>query len=478
MKRPAWLSDRSAWLSDTIARRFAVTEVLAVAVTLALVGLFRTLGGAYSHEPLERSSLLNEAADIVRMIEAAPPSMRQALAAAAAPGEFRTDWYPETSRASASLEAAPRREDENAQKTISAHLKRAVAVLIPGSAGSVPPGIAYDRTKPRAPYMLGVQLNDGSWLVFSVARRTWGMPLADRWAMWLCFLAASITIVTAFAARQFARPIERLAMAVRQFGMNPRAPPIAETGPRELRQVINTFNAMQAQIQKFVAYRTMMLAAISHDLRTPLTRMRLRGEFIEDQEQQSRLFRDVDEMQNMVDEALAFFRDDATAEETTSFDLPHLLLNIANDYADQNIAIGYVGPAHAAYRGRPFNLTRAFTNLIDNAAKYAKTPEIELCCEETAFVVTISDRGLGIPPDALDEVFRPYYRVDKSRSRSTGGVGLGLTVAQAIVQGHGGEIVLKNRPGGGLEVRVVLPVLREPASMSEYDEVRCATDWA
>jgi signal transduction histidine kinase len=281
----------------------------------------------------------------------------------------------------------------------------------------------------------------------------------------LCLLAVSITIVTAFAARQFARPIEQLAAAVRQFGLNPRAPPIAETGPRELQQVIKTFNAMQGQIQKFVAYRTMMLAAISHDLRTPLTRMRLRGEFIEDQEQQARLFRDVDEMQNMVDEALAFFRDDATAEEPTSFDLPHVLLTIANDYADQHVHIGYVGPAHAVYRGRPFALKRAFTNLIDNAAKYGRIPEIELSCEEMALVVAIRDRGPGIPPDAIESVFRPYYRVDKSRNRTTGGVGLGLTVAQAIIQGHGGEIVLKNRPDGGLEARIVLPVLRTPASV-------------
>jgi signal transduction histidine kinase len=455
----------STWLSDTIARRFAVTEVLAVAVTLALVGLFRTFGGAWSNEPLERSSLLNEAADIVRMIEAAPPSMRQAIAAAAAPGEFRTDWYAAASRASASLEAAPRSEDQKAQGTISAHLQRAVAILSPGRTGSVPPGIDYDQNKPLVPYMLAVQLHDGSWLVFSVTKRTWGMPWANRWAIWLCLLAVSITIVTAFAARQFSRPIEQLAAAVRQFGLNPRAPPIAETWPRELQQVIKTFNSMQAQIQKFVAYRTMMLAAISHDLRTPLTRMRLRGEFIDDQEQQERLFRDVDEMRNMVDEALAFFRDDATAEETTSFDLPHVLLTIANDYADQDVHIGYAGPAHAVYRGRPFALKRAFTNLIDNAAKYGKTPDIELCCEETALVVAIRDRGPGIPPDALDNVFRPYYRVDRSRNRTTGGVGLGLTVAQAIIQGHGGEIILKNRPEGGLEARIVLPISSAPASM-------------
>jgi signal transduction histidine kinase len=449
---------RSFWLSDTVARRFALTEVLAVAVTLALVGLFRAFGGAWSHEPLERSSLLNEAADVVRMIEAAPPSVRQTLAAAAAPGEFRVDWYRAASRGSASLESAPRGEDENAQKTISAHLQRAVAVLTPGRSGSVPPGIVDDQTRPLAPYMLAVQLNDGSWLVFSVMKRSWGMPWADRWAMWLGFLAVSVTIVTAFAARQFSRPIERLAAAVRQFGLNPRAPPIAESGPREMQQVIKTFNAMQTQIQKFVAHRTMMLAAISHDLRTPLTRMRLRGEFIEDQEQQARLFRDVDEMQHMVDEALVFFRDDATAEETTSLDLTRVFLTIVNDYADQGIEISYAGLAHAVYWGRPLTLKRAFTNLIDNAAKYGKFAEIELSREEKAFVVAIRDRGPGIPPDALEEVFRPYYRVDKSRNRSTGGVGLGLTVAQGIVQGHGGEIILRNRAAGGLEARIILPV--------------------
>jgi signal transduction histidine kinase len=455
----------SSWLSDTIARRFAVTEVLAVAITFALVGLFRIFGGAWSHEPLERSNLLDEAADIVRMIEAAPPSMRQALAAAAAPAKFRTDWYAAASRASSSLETAPRGEDDNAQKNISGHLQRAVAVLRPGRTGSVPPGIGNDQSGPGAPYIVAVQLNDGSWLVFGVMKRTWGIPLSERWAIWLCFLALSITIVTAFAARQFSRPIEQLAAAVRQFGLNPKAPPIPEAGPRELQQVTKTFNAMQAQIQKFVAYRTMMLAAISHDLRTPLTRMRLRGEFIEDQEQQARLFRDVDEMRNMVDEALAFFRDDATAEETTSFDLPRVLLTIANDYADQHIGIAYAGPAHVLYWGRPFTLKRAFTNLIDNAAKYGKNPEIELSCEETALVVAIRDRGPGIPPDALDNVFRPYYRVDKSRNRTTGGVGLGLTVAQAIVQGHGGEIILKNRLEGGLEARILLPVLRTPVSI-------------
>jgi signal transduction histidine kinase len=195
-----------------------------------------------------------------------------------------------------------------------------------------------------------------------------------------------------------------------------------------------------------------------HDLRTPLTRMRLRGEFIADEAEQERLFRDVDEMQTMVDGALAFFRDDAVEEAVTTFDLPGVIRTIANDYTDQGIDIAHAGPSRAVYRGRPFALKRAFTNLIDNAIKYATPPQIELCREEHAFVIRVCDRGPGIPADALDRVFTPYFRLDKSRNRATGGVGLGLIVAQAIVRGHGGEIILENRLGGGLEARVTLPV--------------------
>jgi signal transduction histidine kinase len=202
----------------------------------------------------------------------------------------------------------------------------------------------------------------------------------------------------------------------------------------------------------------MMLAAISHDLRTPLTRVRLRGEYIEDPEQQQRLFRDVDDMQKMIDGALAFFRDDAAEEPMTVFDLPQVLLTIVNDYADQGVEVLYAGPTHVSYNGRPLALKRAFTNVIENAVKYGSSPSIEFTHTDTALTIAIRDRGPGIPAEDLARVFRPYYRQDKSRNRTTGGVGLGLAVAQAIVHGHAGEIRLENRPGGGLEGRITLPL--------------------
>jgi signal transduction histidine kinase len=191
--------------------------------------------------------------------------------------------------------------------------------------------------------------------------------------------------------------------------------------------------------------------------------MRLRGEYIDDAEQQRRLFRDVDDMQAMVDGALAFFRDDAVNEPTTTFDLPQLLVTIANDYADQKVAVRYHGPTHAVYKGRPLALKRAVNNLVENAVKYATPPTIELQLEPQAYVLVVRDRGPGIPNDALASVFLPYYRGEKSRNRNTGGVGLGLTVTQAVVQGHGGEVVVKNSPDGGLEARVMLPLGGEAA---------------
>lgn len=443
---------------DTIARRFAVAVVLAIAATLVLVGLFIAFGGVWAQEPLESSGIIREAADIVRIIEASPPQIRQTLAAAAETSRFHVDWYDAESPVATALDGTTGFTDSRGlMSELLSGPPRSLVAFKPNSRVAPPWVSDYKSSKYAKAYILAVRLTDGSWLSFTYFNRSWGISRPKRLAVLMVFLGLSIAIVSAIAARQLSRPIKQLAEAVRSFGINPQAPAITESGPRELRQVITTFNAMQAQIQQFVAYRTTMLAAISHDLRTPLTRMRLRGDLIEDEEQRARLFRDVDEMQAMIDGALEFFRDDAVAEETTTFDLPGILHTITNDYADQNVAISYTGPARAVYRGRPFALKRALTNLIENSIKYGTPPEIELSCQESAFVIAVRDRGPGIPKDALERVFTPYYRLDKSRGRATGGVGLGLTAAQAIVQGHGGEISLRNRPEVGLEAIVILP---------------------
>jgi signal transduction histidine kinase len=447
-----------SWPRDTIGFRFASTVVLAVVVTLALMRLFVLFGGVWAQAPLGQSRLGSRATDVVRVIEAAPAQLRLTLAAAATADEVVVEWYDAASPISARLWSdRGLLESKSVQKTLLGDLKRTAVVFQPDSAIRAPPELVRDRPGYGSAYFLCVELMDRSWLVFSVQNRTWGLPDPDRWALWLIFVMLSTAAVSAIATRRFLRPIRELAAAVRRFGVNPQAPPLAESGPQEFREVIRAFNTMQAQIQKFVAHRTMMLAAISHDLRTPLTRVRLRGEFVDDEIQQAKLFKDVDEMQKMVDGALAFFRGDADEETTTTFDLAGVLQTIANDYADQGIEVGYLGPAHADYSGRPFGLRRAFTNLVDNAVKYATPPEIQLCCRDKVVTVAIRDQGPGIPADALARVFAPFFRLDKSRNRATGGVGLGLTAAQAIISGHGGDITLCNQPAGGLEALVVLP---------------------
>jgi signal transduction histidine kinase len=447
-----------AWPHDSIASRFVWAVVLTVAVALALVRLFFIFGGVWAREPLDHSTLPARARDLFRVIEAAPPQVRPTLAAAAATDGLAVEWYDATSSVSATLWRDSGLDNkESVRRRVLGGLQRTAVIYKPDGALRLPPPLAHNRPQHASAYFLSVQLTDGSWLVFSVPNRTWGLSEPLRWTVWLTFMTVSIATVCALATRRLVRPIKEFAAAVRRFGVNPQTPAVLESGPRELRDVTRAFNTMQAQIQKFMAYRTMMLAAISHDLRTPLTRIRLRGELIDDEIQQAKLFKDVDEMQTMVDGALAFFRGDADEEVTTTFDLAGVLQTIANDYADQGIEVGYVGPAHADYCGRPFGLKRAFTNLVDNAVKYATPPQIQLSCRERVVTVAVRDQGPGIPPDALARVFAPFFRVDRSRNRATGGVGLGLTAAHAIVSGHGGDITLCNQSAGGLEALVTLP---------------------
>ena len=445
-----------SWLTDTIARRFVLTEILLVGVTLAMAFLLNWIGGFWVEEPLERSPLLRDVIVTARLLDAVPTSLRPSLASAATSGSSRAYWFGADSPVVPFLQTQGSAHMPGARR-LGAALQHDTIVLRISRSMALPSGIPPDLGG-LSGWLLAVRLHDGSWTVFTTPVRMWGAPVSARWLMWIIFLTLSISLITALAAKQFAHPIEKLAAAVREFGLNPRSSPLAESGPRELRQVVRTFNEMQAQIQNFLAHRSLMLAAISHDLRTPLTRIRLRGELIDDAEQQARHFRDVDEMQAMVDGALAFFRYDAVTETTTHFDLPQMLMTIVNDYADRRIELRYDGPAHAVYMGRPLALKRAVTNLVENAIKYATPPSLELQQEAKAYVVVVRDRGPGIPEHALQNVFLPYYRVEKSRNRNTGGVGLGLTVVQTIVQGHGGEVTLKNLPTGGLEVRVLLPV--------------------
>jgi signal transduction histidine kinase len=414
--------------------------------------------GVWARPSAHELGLLERADDIVRMIEATPEPQRQAVVNAADNATFRVDWYPAASTVAVMLDAASDRRThvDFPEFQIGDHRRRTITFSSRNQEALLG-ALHFERKSNPNAYFAAVELGDASWIVFTAPTRVWGLDLTARIGLGLGLLIMSIAVVSTVATLQLARPIREFTDALRRFGTDTRAAPIPESGPREVRASIGAFNAMQAQIQRFVDDRTAMLAAISHDLRTPLTRMRLRGEFVEDEEQRARLFRDVDEMQTMVESALVFFRDDFQGEETTTFDLPELLRTIAEDYSDRGCETTYNGTEHVPFRGRPFALKRAFENLVDNAVKYGREPELELRCSEQRFVVVVRDSGPGIPPEAAEKVFTPFYRLERSRNRATGGAGLGLTSAQAVVRGHGGEISLRNRSTGGLEVEVTLP---------------------
>jgi signal transduction histidine kinase len=448
-------------IRDTIAKRLCVTSMLAVTGTLLLNLLLNAFVGSFARPALERTGLLEQAASITRVIQAAPPSLRPTLAAAAATSDYHVDWYDETSPVPLMLRIATSVSGLESEMAGMAKLlggpARRIVIFRADDGEAYLPALRYDRASHPDAYFMAIVLDDQSWLVFTALQRSWGLQRSSRIAIVGTILTLSTVLVSVITAKQLAAPMKRFAAAVRRFGTDPRAPPLDETGPAEFRMVIGAFNAMQAQIARFVSDRTELLAAISHDLRTPLTRMRLRGEFIEDEDQQRRLFQDVDEMQTMVDEALTFFRDNAAQEQSTNFDLAELLRTIIDDFADQGSEVGYEGPDHIVYFGRPFALKRAFTNLIDNALRYARQPSVELSQTLLEVVVSVKDAGPGIPPDQLNRVFAPFYRLEPSRNRSTGGYGLGLSAARTIIRAHGGELELRNRDTGGLAAISTLP---------------------
>lgn len=300
------------------------------------------------------------------------------------------------------------------------------------------------------------ELPDGLWLVMTVpddARRANYFDLAVVFGS----LSVLIGFVSVIAARRLARPISTFARAAERFGVDSTAAPIAEGGPRELRIAIRAFNRMQERLKRYVDDRTQMLAAMSHDLRTPLNRLRLRAEFIEDSEQQRKMFADLEAMKLMIEQTLAFARDDASREPRRLVDVGVLVEDVCEDAADAGAPVSYAGPRGVNVCCRPAALSRAVANLVDNAVKYAGAARVCLLQAPDRIVISIEDHGPGIPADECEKVFAPFYRLDRSRNLDTGGVGLGLSVARTIAREHGGDITLANRSDHGLCVRVELP---------------------
>ncbi len=270
---------------------------------------------------------------------------------------------------------------------------------------------------------------------------------------------------------RLSRPVMLLAAAADRLGRDVNAPPLPLAGPAELVRAYATFNLMSDRIRRFVQDRTFLLSAIGHDLRTPITRLKLRAEFIDDEEMRRRLLLDLDELEAMVNATMAFGRDVASSEPVGAVDLAVLVRTVLDEASDARPEMAdnlhYAGPEHLTVQSRSLSLKRAIGNLVGNAICYGGGARVRLepparrdpaAPDSQSIRIVIEDDGPGIPPDELGKVFEPFHRAEHSRNKETGGVGLGLPIARNILRAHGGDVTLANRPEGGAQATVLLPV--------------------
>jgi signal transduction histidine kinase len=307
-----------------------------------------------------------------------------------------------------------------------------------------------------APFQVGVKQPDGRWAVVRsqpVLFTQW----QKRVALWFVLSAIVMAPVVWVFARRLARPIGLFADAAERLGRDPRAEPVEVRGPAEIRVAAAAFNDMQGRLRRYVEDRTAMMGAIAHDLRTPLTRLRFRIEGLPD-DQRAKMESDIDQMEEMISAALRFVRDETKTAERTPLELSSLLESLCDEMAETGAKTEVESGEKVVLEGDPMALRRLFSNLLENAVKFGGRARARVFRDETTAVVEIEDDGPGIPPADKEKVFEPFYRREPSRSRQTGGIGLGLAVVRSIARGHGGDVDLVNRDGGGLTARVQLPL--------------------
>ncbi|POR44853.1 ATP-binding protein [Methylobacterium sp. V23] len=327
-------------------------------------------------------------------------------------------------------------------------------------------------------------LADGSQLTFHSAHAS-GMALRNPWAVLATAMAILVGLAAVLLTHRIARPLRTLGRITGLIGDaagQGRVVPVPEVGPDETRAIARALNGMQLRIRDLVTERTQALAAVSHDLRTPIARLRLRldaladnalpnkelankeladnalpNNALADDAQRRAMASDLDDMQAMIDSTLAYLRGDADPEVRRVTNVASLLMSIADAGQDAGHAVVYEGPGRALAAIRPVALRRALDNVVDNAVRYGERARIGLAITDSTLELQVDDDGPGLSPDAVERAFAPFTRLETSRNRNTGGTGLGLTIARRVIEAEGGQIGLETRPGGGLRVRITLP---------------------
>jgi two-component system OmpR family sensor kinase len=311
--------------------------------------------------------------------------------------------------------------------------------------------------------LISIRLPDQSWINVSLVSWNPRVPAGHGTLLSTTLMAFGAIVVSVLLVSWLTRPLTGFAAASKELYRSKAAVLVPEDGPREVRALAIAFNDMQRRIGRLIDDRTQALAAVSHDLKTPITRLRFRLEEVSDPEARAAIAADLDEMERMLDQTLAYLRGDRADEEFKAIDVAAILETIVDDASDRGHAVTLTRAEHVSVPGRRLALKRAFGNLIDNALKYGREALITVEDQSETVIVSIRDQGPGIAPEDIPRALAPFVRLEPSRNQETGGFGLGLTIAQAIVEGHGGQLTLANHVAGGLVVSVHLPKKQRPA---------------
>ncbi|WP_371416662.1 ATP-binding protein [Caulobacter sp. S45] len=307
-----------------------------------------------------------------------------------------------------------------------------------------------------SPFKVAIHQPDGRWLVVT-PREGFPSPWQIRIFLWFVLCALALSPAAYLIARRLARPISAFAAAAERLGRDPGAAPLKLDGPLEVTQAVSAFNDMQDRLRRYVEDRTAMVGAVAHDLRTPLTRLRFRVESAPEGVRQ-KMTADIDQMDAMISATLAFVRDASHPGERQRLELVSLVESIADEMAETGLDVTAESSAPVVIDADPIALRRLVSNLLDNAVKFGTRARARVYIENACAVIEVDDNGPGIPAQESEQVFEPFYRGEPSRSRQTGGAGLGLAVVRSVSRAHGGDATLENRLEGGLRARARLPL--------------------
>lgn len=407
----------------------------------------------YRHALMQQAELASDTrlADqllgMKRAVMREPQAAREAVAHDLSGGPLEAHW-------SRTEHATPGGPGADHWQGLAERLKHAAPEL--GEGGLI---IGANRRNAEDPHLaiISMRLPDDTWLNVSLVASSPRPAEGHGTLLSTTLMALGAVLVSVVLMRWLTRPLSAFASAAKEFSGAATPVSLPEEGPREVRALAASFNEMQRRISRLVEDRTQALAAVSHDLKTPITRLRFRAEEIADPHLREAITDDLGDMERMLDQTLAYLRGERTDEAMQPVDLATILATICGDLSDAGASVVLQGSRSAVLDGRRLSLRRAFGNLIENAVKYGYRAEVFVSDQPDAVVVTIADDGPGIAPEDRERALAPFVRLEPSRNQQTGGFGLGLTIAQTIIAGHGGTLDLTNRPQGGLLVTIRLP---------------------